>query len=167
MSVTVALQVAFAEDDPPIELWYVAAGGVLVTFSAWWLYFARENAEILTGNDIGFTWGFGHIVIFASAAAVGAGLSARIAYYGHHAEVTDLVSSAFVTGPVAAAFAALWVVNVRLHDPTIRTAGPFGLAILACVGVTFVPFSELWVGLISVALLAVELRLTAETADAA
>ena len=167
LSVTVALQVAFAEDDPPIELWYVAAGGVLVTFSAWWLYFARENAEILTGNDIGFTWGFGHIVIFASAAAVGAGLSARIAYYGHHAEVTDLVSSAFVTGPVAAAFAALWVVNVRLHDPTIRTAGPFGLAILACVGVTFLPFSELWVGLISVALLAVELRLTAETADAA
>jgi low temperature requirement protein LtrA len=160
LSVTLALQVAFAEDDPPFELWYVVAGGVLVTFSAWWLYFARENADILTGNDVGYTWGFGHYVIFGSVAAVGAGLSARIAYYGHHAEVSDLVSSAFVTGPVAAALAALWIVNVRLHDATIRTAGPFGLAILASVAVTFVPFSELWVGLICVALLAVEVRLT-------
>jgi low temperature requirement protein LtrA len=167
LSVTLALQVAFAEEDPPVELWYVVAGGVLVTFSAWWLYFARENADILTGNDVGYTWGFGHYVIFGATAAVGAGLSARIGYYGHHAEISDLVSSAFVTGPVAAALAALWVVNVRLHDATIRTAGPFGLAIVACGAVTFVPFSELWVGLICVALLAVELRLTADDAETA
>lgn len=162
LSVTLALQNAFAEDDPPFELWYVVAGGVMVTFSAWWLYFARENDEILTGNDVGYTWGFGHYVIFGSAAAVGAGLSARIAYYGHHAEVSDLVSSAFVTGPVAAALAALWIVNVRLHDASIRTAGPFAIAVLASVAVTFVPISELWVGVICVALLAVELRLVAE-----
>jgi len=165
LSVTLALRVAFAEQDPPVELWYVVAGGVLVTFCAWWLYFARENADILTGNDIGFVWGFGHYVIFGAAAAVGAGLSARIAYYGHHAEVSDLVSSAFVTGPVAAALAALWVVNVRLHDSSIRTAGPFAAAILAAVAVTFVPKSELWVGLICVALLAVEVRLTTGDAE--
>lgn len=162
LSVTLALQVAFDEKDPPAELWYVVAGGVLVTFSAWWLYFARENADVLTGNDVGYVWGFGHYVIFGSAAAVGAGLSARIAYYGHHAEVSDLVSSAFVTGPVAAALAALWLVNVRLHDSTIRTAGPFAVAILATVAVTFVPMSELWVGLTCVALLAVEVRLTSK-----
>jgi len=160
LSVTLALQTAFAEDDPPIELWYVVAGGVLVTFSAWWLYFARDNADVLTGNDIGFVWGFGHYVIFGAAAAVGAGLSARIEFYGHHAEVSDVVSSAFVTGPVAAALAALWVVNVRLHDSSIRTAGPFAVAILATLAVTFVPVSELWVGLVCVALLAVEIRLT-------
>jgi len=160
LSVTLALQTAFAEEDPPIQLWYVVAGGVLVTFSAWWLYFARDNADVLTGNDIGFVWGFGHYVIFGAAAAVGAGLSARIAYYGHHAEVSDVVSSAFVTGPVAAALAALWVVNVRLHDSSIRTAGPFAVAILATLAVTFVPLSELWVGLVCVALLAVEIRLT-------
>lgn len=162
LSVTLALQVAFAEDDPAFELWYVVVGGVMVTFSVWWLYFARDNEGILTSNRIGYVWGFGHYVIFGAAAAVGAGLSARIAYYGHHAEVSDLVSSAFVTGPVAAALAALWVVNVRLHDPSICTAGPFGVAILASVAVTFVPVSELWVGLICVALLAVELRLVSE-----
>jgi low temperature requirement protein LtrA len=165
LSVTIALQAAFAEQDPPFDLWYVVVGGVLVTFSAWWLYFARENGDILTGNDVGYVWGFGHYVIFGATAAVGAGLTARIGFYGHHAEVSDVVSSAFVTGPVAAALAALWVVNVRLHDATVRTAGPFAAAIAACVAVTFVPVSELWVGLICVALLAVELRLTTRDTD--
>jgi low temperature requirement protein LtrA len=163
LSVTLALQTAFAEEDPPVELWYVVAGGVMVTFSAWWLYFARDNADVLTGNDTGFVWGFGHYVIFGTTAAVGAGLAARIAYYGHHAEVSDLVSSAFVTGPVAASLAALWAVNVRLHDASIRTAGPFAVAILATIGATFVPVSELWAGVVCVALLVVELRLTSRS----
>lgn len=160
LSVTLALQVAFDGEDPPAELWYVVAGGVLITFCAWWLYFSRDNADILTSNTVGYVWGFGHYLIFASSAAIGAGLAARIAYYDHHAEVSDLVSSAFVTAPAAVALVALWVVSIRLHDASIRTAGPFALAVAAVVAVTFVPRSELWTGLVLVALLAVELRLT-------
>ncbi|MGI9084341.1 MAG: low temperature requirement protein A [Aeromicrobium sp.] len=53
-------------------------------------------------------WGFGHYVIFAAAAAFGAGLAARVEYYEHHADVSDIVSSAFVSGPVAAFLAASW-----------------------------------------------------------
>ena len=34
LSVTIALQVAFDESHPPAELWFVVAGGVLVTFCA-------------------------------------------------------------------------------------------------------------------------------------
>ncbi len=47
----------------------------------------------------------------------------------------------------------MWLVNVRLHDSSMRTAGPFAVAIVAMVAVTFVPYSELWAGLIGVALL--------------
>ncbi|MET1062460.1 MAG: low temperature requirement protein A, partial [Aeromicrobium sp.] len=161
LSVTLALQVAFDEDDPPVELWYVVVGGVLITFCSWWLYFSRDNAAILTGNDVGYVWGFGHYLIFGSAAAIGAGLAARIAYYGHHAEVSDLVSRAFVTGPSAVALIALWVVSIRLHDSSLRTLGPFLGAVLTIVAATFVPVSELWTGLVLAALLVVELRLTA------
>lgn len=162
LSVTIALQNAFDSEDPPVQLWYVVAGGVLVTFSAWWLYFSRENGNILTDNKVGYVWGFGHYVIFGSAAAVGAGLAARIDFYGHHAEVSDLASSAFVTGPVAAFLAALWLISIRFHDSSSRTWMPFLIAVLAVVAVTFVPKSELWAGLICVALLVVELRLTAD-----
>ncbi|VXB48338.1 low temperature requirement protein A [Aeromicrobium sp. 9AM] len=160
LSVTVALQHAFDEESPPAELWFVVAAGVLITFTAWWLYFARDNSGILTDNSIGYVWGFGHYVIFGAAAAVGAGLAARIDHYTHHSEASDLVSSAFVTGPGAAFLAALWLINVRLHDSSMRTAGPFAIAIVAMVAVTFVPYSELWAGLIGVALLVTEIRLT-------
>ena len=160
LSVTIALQVAFDKEHPPAELWLVVAGGVLITFSGWWLYFARDNSGILTDNSIGYVWGFGHYVIFGTAAAVGAGLAARVDHYSHHSEVSDLVSSAFVTGPGAAFLAALWIINVRLHDPSMRTALPFAAGVVAMIAVTFVPYSELWAGLIGVAVLVTEIRFT-------
>ncbi len=162
LSVTLALRVAFDEEHPPTELWFVVAGGVLVTFCAWWLYFSRDESEVLTGNDVGYVWGIGHYVIFASAAAIGAGLAARIAYYDDHAKLSDLVSSAFVTGPVATFLAALWLVSIRLHDSSIRTASLFTVAVVAVVAMTYVPYSELWVGLIVAALLVSLLRLGAD-----
>lgn len=166
LSVTLALRVAFDEKDPPMELWFVVVGGVLVTFCAWWLYFSRDNSSILTGNDVGYVWGFGHYVIFASAAAIGAGLAARIAYYGHHAKVSDLVSSAFVTGPVAAFLLTFWVICVRLQDSSLATALPFAAAVIALVAVTFVPYSELWAGVIFVIMLVAVLRRAPVTASA-
>ncbi len=163
LSVTIALQVAFDEPHPPAELWLVVAGGVLSTFSGWWLYFARDNAGILVDNSVGYVWGFGHYVIFGTAAALGAGLAARVDYYSHHSEVSDLISSAFVTGSGAAFLAALWIVSIRLHDSSIRTAGPFAAGFVAMIAVTFVPYSELWVGLIGLTVLVTEIRLTTDT----
>lgn len=165
LSVTLALQAAFDGDAPPNELWFVVAGGVLVTFCSWWLYFSRDNSDVLVSNSVGYVWGFGHYIIFGSAAAVGAGLAARVEFYDHHVEVSDLVSSAFVTGPIAAFLAALWLISMRLHDSSLRMALPFLVAIVALVAVTFLPKSELWAGLICVALLIVELQLAAEERD--
>ncbi|MEV7398371.1 low temperature requirement protein A [Aeromicrobium sp. NPDC092404] len=160
LSVTIALQVAFDEAHPPAELWLVVTAGVLITFTGWWLYFARDNSGVLLDNSVGYVWGFGHYVIFGAAAAVGAGLAARVDHYTHHSEASDLVSSAFVTGPGAAFLVALWIVNVRLHDASMRTALPFAAGAVAMVAVTFVPYSELWAGLIGLAVLVTEIRLT-------
>ena len=165
LAVTIAIQEVLDEADPPTNVWFVVAGGVLITFAAWWLYFSRENADVLTSNAVGYLWGFGHYAIFGSAAAVGAGLAARVAFYDDHAEVSDTVSAAFVTVPVAVLLAALWVVSIRLHDPTWRTAGPFAVAVVVVLAVTVVPWSELWVGLVVVALLVAELRLSRAAED--
>ena len=162
LSVALALQIALDKENPPAALASVIAGGVLITFCAWWLYFSREDAEVLTGNDVGFVWGFGHYVIFAGAAAFGAGLAARVEHYEHHAAVSDIVSSAFVSGPVAAFLAAWWFVCVRLHDASARTLVPFSVAIAAVLALILVPYTELWVGFVMTALLVVELVLTRE-----
>ena len=160
LSVALALQVAIDKAHPPAALAAVIAGGVLITFCAWWLYFSRDDADVLTGNDIGFAWGFGHYVIFGGAAAFGAGLAARVEYYEAHAKVSDIVSSAFVAAPVAAFLAASWYVGIRLHDASARTIVPFSVAILAVLALIWVPYTELWVGLVMATLLTVELYLT-------
>ena len=64
---------------------------VLIVFSCWWLYFSREAGPVLArarteGLGLAFRWGFGHYAVFASAAAVGAGLAARVDHWTHHAE---------------------------------------------------------------------------------
>ena len=160
LSVALALQVAIDKAHPPAALAAVIAGGVLITFCAWWLYFSRDDADVLTGNDIGFAWGFGHYVIFGGAAAFGAGLAARVEYYEDHAKVSDIVSSAFVAAPVAAFLAASWFVCIRLHDASARTVVPFTAAIVAILALIWVPYTELWVGVVMSLLLVVELILT-------
>jgi len=163
LSVTLTLQVALDKAHPPAALAAVIAGGVLITFCAWWLYFSRDSAGILTGNDVGFPWAFGHYVIFGSVAAFGAGLAARVEYYEHHAKVSDLVSSAFVAVPVAVFLVIWWSVCVRPHDASIRTVGPVAVAIVAVVALAWVPYTELWVGLVMAAVLVGELLLTRDT----
>ena len=166
LSVALALQIALDKDDPPAALASVIAGGVLITFCAWWLYFNRDDSEVLTGNDVGFVWGFGHYVIFGSVAAFGAGLAARVEYYEERAEVSDIVSSAFVSVPVGAFLAASWFICVRLHETSVRTAAPFAAAIVASVALIWVPYTELWVGFVMSALLTVELVLTRDASGA-
>jgi low temperature requirement protein LtrA len=160
LSVALTIQVAIDKEHPPTALVAVVIGGVLITFCAWWLYFSRENADILTGNDVGFVWALGHYVIFGSVAAFGAGLAARVEYYEHHAEVSDMVSSAFVTVPVVTFLAAWWFVCVRLHDASARTVAPLAAGIVVIGALTWLPYTELWVGPVMVLLLVGELVLT-------
>ncbi|QIX27833.1 low temperature requirement protein A [Nocardioides sp. JQ2195] len=161
LSTTVAIQVAIDGEAIGWRAGLVVVGGLLVVFSAWWLYFSRDTGDVLSAdNDVNpFVWGFGHYFIFASGAALGAGLAARVDHYSHHAEIGDVVSSAFVTGPVVVFLVALWAVHLRLHDPSARTWGPLLVVCLALAAVTFVPWSELWAGLLCALLLVVVLRL--------
>lgn len=159
LSTTVAIQTAVDDEVIGMDVLFVIVGGLLILLSFWWIYFARDTGGLLTDNKVGYVWGFGHYFIFASAAALGAGLAARVDYYDHHSEVSDLVTSAFVTGPVAVFLVALWVCVIRLRDASVRTWGPLLVVVLALVVITWLPHSEVWAGLICVALLTVELRL--------
>src|SRR5205814_5295050 len=61
----------------------LAAAGLVLVFAMWWLYFDRPGHLRLLGNPTMLTsmsWGYGHYLIFASAAAVGAGLEVAVGY---------------------------------------------------------------------------------------
>ena len=53
----------------------VAFGGMLLAFAMWWAYFTVPAARVLDARpERSFAWGYIHIALFGSVAAVGAGL---------------------------------------------------------------------------------------------
>jgi low temperature requirement protein LtrA len=112
---TMAIQSALDADAALTDLATTAAGGLLTVFSMWWLYFAKEAHQFLTSLRAGIVWGYGHYLVFASAAAVGAGLAVNVDHLAHHAAVGARTAAAAYTVPVALFLLAVWVLQVRPH----------------------------------------------------
>jgi low temperature requirement protein LtrA len=112
---TLAIQSALAEDTALADLATTAAGGLLTVFGMWWLYFSKESHEFLTSLRAGIVWGYGHYLVFAAAAAVGAGLAVNVDFLTDHAEVGAGVAAAAFTVPVALFLVAVWALQVRPH----------------------------------------------------
>jgi low temperature requirement protein LtrA len=104
-----------------VDAGLLAVAGVGLTFGCWWMYFAVPWAEPLVRHrERAFPFGYGHLVIFASLAAMGAGL--HVAAYGleGEAKIGETATVLSVTIPVAiyvAMFYALYSVLMRARDP--------------------------------------------------
>ncbi|MFY0408015.1 low temperature requirement protein A [Solicola sp. PLA-1-18] len=169
LSTTVAIQEALDDEGHRVELLGVVVGGVLVVFSLWWLYFAREAGDVLARletNAGAYAWGFGHYFVYASGAAVGAGLAARVDFWTDHSEAPAWQSAIAVTLPVAVFLAAWWAVCIRHHDASARTWAPVLLAVAVVLAGTLTPVPELVAGLVCLALLVLELRFGGLLGDA-
>ena len=112
---TLAVQTALEEDAALADLATTAAGGLLTVFGMWWLYFAKEAHEFLNSLRAGIVWGYGHYLVFASAAAVGAGLAVNVDYLTDHAAIGARGAAAAFTIPVALFLLAVWALQVRPH----------------------------------------------------
>jgi low temperature requirement protein LtrA len=115
LAAAVAFQHALDERDPNLTLYTTAAAGLVIVFSMWWLYFAKPAQWFLTSMRNAFMWGYGHYLVFASAAAVGAGVAVNVDRATHHTSVSSAYAGASVTIPVAIYIATLWFLQVRPH----------------------------------------------------
>lgn len=140
-----------------LELLFLAVGALLLVFAMWWLYFERSSDDLLTDRRRAFEWGYGHLFIWAAAAAVGAGIAVGVDVLTHHAYVDMTVAGAAVALPVATYLAGIWV----LHDvprpmPRLR----LWLTPLAIVLVLLTPLTPqpiLLIGVVVVGLLGAKL----------
>jgi low temperature requirement protein LtrA len=112
---TLAIQAALAEDAVLADLATTTVGGLLTVFGMWWQYFGRESHGFLTSMRAGIVWGYGHYLVFASAAAVGAGLAVNVDHATHHAAIGARGAAAAFTVPVALYLLAVWALLVRPH----------------------------------------------------
>ncbi|MCF2525654.1 low temperature requirement protein A [Yinghuangia soli] len=97
----------------------VAAGGLVVAFSCWWLYFDTLGGDGPETQVRAFSWGYGHYVVFAALAAVGGGLAtaaAAVAGHGDH-PIPERTAALAVTVPLALFLTAVALIALRPGDP--------------------------------------------------
>ncbi|WP_354640629.1 low temperature requirement protein A [Kitasatospora camelliae] len=110
---TLAMQSALDEHEALGELLPIAAGGLLICFGAWWIYFATPIHGLLRANRQAFLWGYGHYLVFGSAAAIGAGLEVAIEHAVGAAHLSAEAATAAVTVPTALFLFTVWALHSR------------------------------------------------------
>jgi low temperature requirement protein LtrA len=134
VAATVAVQRALDKGSFAVLL-PIAAGGLLTVFAAYWIYFIVPIYEHLRGGKTAFLWGYGHYLVFCSAAAIGAGLHIAIEQVTGEAPVSTLTAAAAVTVPTAGFIFFTWLLHARYNKLSLpqQVVLPMtAVAILAC-----------------------------------
>ncbi len=162
---SLAVQVGLDGRTTSATLYTTAAGGALAVLSMWWVYFAKPIADRLVSVRVAFVWGYGHYVLFAAAAAMGAGIAVNVDRATHHSDLSRTAAGAMVTIPVAVYLLAVWFLHVRpQHDPPLRGA-LLPLGALVVLVVTFTGQPVLATGLAVAILVAFTVVLGARSVD--
>lgn len=153
---TVAVKSALDEHRALGELLPIAGGGILIIFTAWWIYFAAPAHQRLTGNRQAIPWGYGHFVIFASAAAIGAGLEIAVEHAVGQAHISTVAASAAVTVPAALFLLTVWLLHARHFKTGTAQQLVLPVSAVAIAACTFAgSFAVLAAGLVAAAAVAV------------
>jgi low temperature requirement protein LtrA len=110
---TIAVQEGLDEHDELVELLSIAGGGLLIVFAAWWIYFASPAQERLTSLKRSLQWGYGHLFILGSAAAIGAGIEVAVEQVTGKAHISPVAATAAVTIPTALFLLTGWFLQAR------------------------------------------------------
>ncbi|WP_290865721.1 low temperature requirement protein A [Hamadaea sp.] len=152
LAATIAIQTAADESHGvDADLLVLAGSGLLLVFSLWWLYFDQTVQRMLRSLRTAIVWGYGHYFIFASTAAIGAGLSLSSDALGGHAHVTNLQKGLAVGVPLAIWLIAVWWLHVC---PLVRgpAAAASPVAAVLVVAVAWTPVAVPLMALITAVL---------------
>jgi low temperature requirement protein LtrA len=106
----------------------VAIAGIGLIFATWWTYFAIPWADVLEAHrERSFIWGYGHLVVFSSLAAIGAGLHVAAYYLDRETTLSDTGTVLCTVIPVAVYTLTLY----GLYASFTRHLDPFHLSLLA------------------------------------
>jgi low temperature requirement protein LtrA len=131
-----------------VDLLLVAIGCILTLFGIWWLYFINSVEHLLRNSKIAFQWGYGHLIIFASAAAIGALISVNVDVITDHAHISITIANLAFSISVAIFLFGLWFCQERIvsHNKSVFLLLIAGLT----VGLGFLPNSVFTIGLLIV-----------------
>jgi low temperature requirement protein LtrA len=121
LAATTGVQGALAGGGLSGDLIVISIAGLVLLFVLWWLYFSEPAGEGLANHrELSYVWGYGHFGIFASLAAIGAGLEVAVETAGH-----------LVISPAATVLTAALVLLIPLAAETIGLAAALvGIAVV-------------------------------------
>jgi low temperature requirement protein LtrA len=130
LSMTTAIQAGVEGGEDRGGLVALAVSALVIVFAMWWLYFAQSGHERLTSLPKALVWGYGHYVIFAAVAAVGAGLGVSVDAQTHHSTLGARSVALGITAPVAIYFLGVWLLHVL---PRGGAPGTFAFPVVAAL----------------------------------
>jgi low temperature requirement protein LtrA len=153
LAATNGVQASLAASGVTGGLITVGVAGLVILVGLWWVYFLQPAGEGLAHRRTwSFYWGYGHYLLFAAVAAVGAGLEVAVEVTGHHTEVGDLTAGLVVAVPVAATLVLIWMVHRPLVEHSeVPAVAVFGAAALIVVAGLFTPVAGLPVVVVTIA----------------
>ena len=141
-----ALHGLFRFGGVTVDLVLLSVGGLLLLFGMWWVYFLHDTGEALgERRHLSFVWGYSHYFVFASAAAVGAGLEAAseltlLEALGDHGEGAAHAASGRTAALAIAVAVSVFLlvtsyVHTRLTDGHLPAVPETALAAIALVAI--------------------------------
>jgi low temperature requirement protein LtrA len=133
LSATVGIRVV-ALEGISAGLIAVAVGGLLLAFGAWWLYFDHPG-HLTPSPQQAIRWGFLHVIVFTSLAALGAGLYVAAEAVSGHGSAR--VGALAVAIPIAGFLLGLVVLMLSTHHAAgLDSIGPkaLGAVVIVVVG---------------------------------
>jgi low temperature requirement protein LtrA len=113
----------------------VVVAGVGLTFGLWWSYFIMPSGEILARyRRRGVPWGYAHIFLYASIAAIGAGLRVAADVIEGHAEIGVVGAVVAIAAPVLVFTIAVFL----LYTYMLQQGDPFHVGLFLGTGVVLV-----------------------------
>ncbi|GAA4554693.1 low temperature requirement protein A [Amycolatopsis samaneae] len=120
----------------------LAVAGLVLVFSLWWLYFDQPGHRRLSGNPGMLTtmsWGYGHYLIFGSAAAIGTGLEVAVDYDTHQTSIPGLAAALVTTVPVTLFLLSVWLLHIGPTNECRPIAIGFPVTAVLVLAASFTP----------------------------
>jgi low temperature requirement protein LtrA len=155
LAATLAIQAAFAAGEGGPALAVLAAGGLVVIFSMWWIYFDRPAGDLLTSSGATFLWGYSHLLVFAATAAVGAGIGVTADRIVGRSAISPRAAGAAVAVPVALYLLCVWALHVRPSRRERASTAAFLVTAALVLAAPLVAWPVVVVGLLLAGLVAV------------
>lgn len=131
LAAVTGVHAALAVHGVTVAVVAVAVSGLVLLVALWWAYFLQPAGRGLARRRHRvFVWGYGHALLFAALAAVGAALEAAVQAGAHPGGGEELTIGLALAIPVAASLLLIW----GLHAPLLERPGyPGVVAVPAAV----------------------------------